>query len=325
MQFPRGEAQRILAARWFSRFGARSFAIAYLTGAVLLLPSLVPVASAQTPTDRRAVADPRIPERATLVATARATVYSGDRLQVRTHVVGEGETLESIARDLGVAVQTITFNNGLTSNEAFHPGMTLTVPPVDGAVYVVRAGDTIESVSQRFGSDAKAFMDINRLYFEPQNFAVGKTIVVPVPAARLSDPRLADPVARAEPVARGSVSAPVAQRLQWPVAGIITQYFWYGHSGVDIAAPYGSPIGASDAGTVSAVGWVAVGGLHVCVKHDWGIETCYYHTSAVYVAVGQRVGRGQVVAAIGMTGVTTGPHVHWEANLGAVRVNPLSY
>lgn len=324
MRFPRGEAQRILAARWFSRSGARTFALAYLTGAVLLLPSLLPAASAPAATDARAVLETRIAERATLLATARATVVA-DPPQVRAHVVGEGETLESIAHDFGVAVQTIAFNNGLTSKEDFHPGMTLTVPPVDGAVYVVRSGDTVESVSQRFGSDVKAFMDLNRLYFEPQNFAVGKTIVVPVPVARLSDTRLADPVARAQPAARGSVSAPVAQRLQWPVAGVITQYFWYGHSGVDIAAPYGAPIGASDAGVVSAVGWVAVGGLHVCVKHDWGMETCYYHTSAVYVSVGQRVGRGQGVAAIGMTGVTTGPHVHWEANLGAVHVNPLAY
>ena len=94
---------------------------------------------------------------------------------------------------------------------------------------------------------------------------------------------------------------------------------------MDIAAPYGAPIGASDAGTVSAVGWVAVGGLRVCVAHDWGMTTCYYHTSATYVSVGQSVARGQVIAAIGLTGVTTGPHVHWEASLNGMLMNPLAY
>jgi murein DD-endopeptidase MepM/ murein hydrolase activator NlpD len=181
-------------------------------------------------------------------------------------------------------------------------------------------------------------MDANRLYFEPQNFAPGKEILVPVVSASFPGFQL-DALARAATVARGStgggnasvapsagvVSAPVAHRLQWPVGGVITQGYWAGHLGVDIAAPYGTAIGASDAGVVSAVGWVAIGGLRVCVAHDWGITTCYYHTSATYVYVGQRVARGQIVAAIGLTGVTTGPHVHWEANLNGVLVNPLAY
>src|SRR5207245_10226497 len=105
----------------------------------------------------------------------------------------------------------------------------------------------------------------------------------------------------------------------------ITQYFWYGHKGVDLAAPYGTRIDASEAGVVSAVGWGAVGGVRVCVKHDWGMETCYYHTSATYVAVGQQVVRGAVIAAIGLTGVTTGPHVHWEARYNGELVDPLTY
>jgi murein DD-endopeptidase MepM/ murein hydrolase activator NlpD len=177
-------------------------------------------------------------------------------------------------------------------------------------------------------------MDVNRLYFEPQNFTAGKDVLVPVPSAAYPAFAL-DAVARAEPPARGnapaapasdeSVAAPSGGRLQWPVAGVITQNYWSGHRGVDIGAPYGAALGASDAGTVSAVGWVAVGGLRVCVAHDWGMTTCYYHTSATYVYVGQRVARGQVIAAIGLTGVTTGPHVHWEANLNGMLVNPLAY
>ena len=174
-------------------------------------------------------------------------------------------------------------------------------------------------------------LDANRLYFEPDNFTVGKEILVPVPSATYPDFQLQDPVARANSVARGAaavvapVVAPVARRLSWPVAGVITQYYSAYHTGVDVAAPYGTPIGASDDGIVSATGWVAVGGLRVCVRHLGGIETCYYHTSAVYVSVGQAVARGQAIAAIGLTGVTTGPHVHWEANLNGLLVNPLAY
>jgi murein DD-endopeptidase MepM/ murein hydrolase activator NlpD len=114
-------------------------------------------------------------------------------------------------------------------------------------------------------------------------------------------------------------------RLGWPVNGILTQYFWWGHTGVDIAAPYGTTLGASDAGVVVATGWVPVGGLRVCVQHSGGLQTCYYHTGAVFVTPGQTVQRGQAIASIGMTGVTTGPHVHWELKVNGVAVNPLNY
>ncbi len=114
------------------------------------------------------------------------------------------------------------------------------------------------------------------------------------------------------------------QRFVRPAAGAITQYVQGRHTGVDVAAPFGSVVVASDAGTVSKVDQVAVGGRHVCVQHAGGLESCYYHTSATLVSLGDRVARGQPVALIGLTGETTGPHVHWEAKLFGRIVDPLS-
>ncbi len=109
-----------------------------------------------------------------------------------------------------------------------------------------------------------------------------------------------------------------------PVVGAITQIIRPGHTGIDIAAPLGALITAADDGIVTAVGWVNVGGRRVCVGHATGIVTCDYHTSAALVRVGDRVVRGQPVALVGLTGVTTGPHVHWEATVGAQIVDPLT-
>ena len=75
---------------------------------------------------------------------------------------------------------------------------------------------------------------------------------------------------------------------------------------------------------MTATGWVAVGGLRVCVQHTGNLTVCYYHTSAVYVNVGQQVARGQIIAAIGISGVTTGPHVHWECKIGSAFKDCLS-
>jgi murein DD-endopeptidase MepM/ murein hydrolase activator NlpD len=67
-----------------------------------------------------------------------------------------------------------------------------------------------------------------------------------------------------------------------------------------------------------------VGGFHVCVMHAGGLESCDYHISLSLVAKGDHVVRGQPIALVGMTGLTTGPHVHWEAKLNGRIVDPLA-
>ncbi|MEP7004216.1 MAG: M23 family metallopeptidase, partial [Chloroflexota bacterium] len=119
--------------------------------------------------------------------------------------------------------------------------------------------------------------------------------------------------------------APVTDlRYVRPVVGAITQVLTPRHTGIDIAAPLGSLIVAADAGVVTAVDWVAVGGRRVCVGDASGVVSCAYHTSAALVRVGDRVARGQPVALVGLTGVTTGPHVHWEAMVGTRILDPLT-
>jgi murein DD-endopeptidase MepM/ murein hydrolase activator NlpD len=118
--------------------------------------------------------------------------------------------------------------------------------------------------------------------------------------------------------------APTDLRYVRPVVGAITQIITPTHTGIDVAAPLGALIEAADDGVVTAIGWVNVGGRRVCVGHATGVETCDYHTSAALVHVGDRVVRGQPIALVGLTGVTTGPHVHWEAKVGTRIVDPLT-
>ena len=130
---------------------------------------------------------------------------------------------------------------------------------------------------------------------------------------------------RSDPVSRSRAQrlASEGNRFVRPVAGAFTQFLQGSHTGIDVAAPVGSILVASDDGVVDATGWVPVGGYRVCVMHAGGLESCDYHTSLPLVAVGDRVVRGQPVALVGMTGLTTGPHVHWEAKLNGRIVNPL--
>ncbi len=132
---------------------------------------------------------------------------------------------------------------------------------------------------------------------------------------------------RADPAARSRLGRidGASRRFIRPVAGAVSQFLQGSHTGVDIAAPYGSIIVAADDGVVDAAGWVQVGGRRVCVQHAEGFESCYYHTSAALVSIGDHVARGQPIALIGMTGATTGPHVHWEVKENGRIVDPLSH
>jgi murein DD-endopeptidase MepM/ murein hydrolase activator NlpD len=242
---------------------------------------------------------------------------------IQEYTLSKDDSLSSIANFYGISPEAVAFANGISDPYHLQIGRQIMIPPLEGALYTVAAGDTVASVAERFKVAPAVINDYNRLYFEPEHFAPGQLIFV----QNATLPALpAPPEANASVIARTSVSAPSAAAggyLKWPVAGWISQYYWAGHTGVDIAAPYGSGLGASVDGVISQNGWVAVGGLHICVKSG-NLEECYYHLSAAYLPVGTAVSAGQIVAAIGLTGVTTGPHVHWETKINGVFVNPLA-
>ena len=96
------------------------------------------------------------------------------------------------------------------------------------------------------------------------------------------------------------------------------------HKGVDFAAPTGTPIFAAADGVVTESGWTDGGyGNIVELRHENGALTLYAHTNRVYVSKGQLVSRGQMVAEVGTTGRSTGPHLHFEMAVGGVTINPL--
>jgi murein DD-endopeptidase MepM/ murein hydrolase activator NlpD len=97
------------------------------------------------------------------------------------------------------------------------------------------------------------------------------------------------------------------------------------HAGVDIAAEFGTPVKASATGVVQQAAWNGGYGRFVSIDHGDGMTTCYGHMSAIAVAPGQRVTRGQVIGYVGSSGYSTGPHLHFEMREGGSTVNPLQF
>ena len=101
---------------------------------------------------------------------------------------------------------------------------------------------------------------------------------------------------------------------------------WYLHKGIDIAQAMGTPILATANGKVAKVDYQALGyGHYIDLKHDYGFSTRYGHLSRTYVTKGQDVVRGQVIAAMGQSGLATGPHLHYEVRIGTEVVDPTKY
>jgi murein DD-endopeptidase MepM/ murein hydrolase activator NlpD len=97
------------------------------------------------------------------------------------------------------------------------------------------------------------------------------------------------------------------------------------HSGVDVAAWPGTPVRATADGIVSFAGWSGGSGKLIVIEHGFGYRTCYAHNKKIVVKVGQIVKRGDIIAYVGSTGNTTGPHVHYEVWIDGKPVNPKSY
>ncbi len=117
-----------------------------------------------------------------------------------------------------------------------------------------------------------------------------------------------------------------------PVAGTITSRYGVSsrirkstHTGLDIATPTGTPIQVVASGTVTAASYSGAYGNLVKVEHGNGLETWYAHTSKMYVKVGQKVEAGEVIAAVGSTGNSTGSHLHLEIRIDGEHVNPQNY
>jgi murein DD-endopeptidase MepM/ murein hydrolase activator NlpD len=121
----------------------------------------------------------------------------------------------------------------------------------------------------------------------------------------------------------------------WPVRGWLTSGFGYRfspwgegvkmHKGIDIAAPYGSDIFAPSDGVVVFAGGKGGYGQAVILDHGYGIQTLYGHNSQLFVAEGDTVKRGQKISAVGSSGSSTGPHLHYEIHVDGIPTDPMNY
>ncbi len=245
---------------------------------------------------------------------AEADPPSEDRgLFFSAYRVSAGDTVGAIAERFGVSQDSIISFNDIQNTRALRPGQILKIPSMAGILYTAKAGDTVESVAAAFEIDANGIVEANRLL----KSELPASKVVFLPDARLPSFKLRE--------INGDL-------FRWPVRGWITsRYGWRSdpfsgtrsfHNGLDIGAAMGTPIGAAMEGRVVETGYSSTLGNYVYVSHHSGWSSFYGHMSSIAVKAGQYVAMGQKIGAVGSTGYSTGPHLHFSVFKYGRPMNP---
>jgi murein DD-endopeptidase MepM/ murein hydrolase activator NlpD len=245
------------------------------------------------------------------------------RLEIITYSVEAGDTAQMIAEKFGLQPTTLMWSNPSMEKrpDLLQVGQILTILPIDGVYHTVEVSDTLESIAEAYQVEV---VDIADCAFNsiPENneLSVGGKIIVPggtKPYEAQSVTAYSGPVP--EDVSANGI-------FYWPASGVLTQGYWYGHRAIDIGNPVGTAVVASDGGYVSFAGWTDIGyGYLIVIDHGNRFRTYYAHLSNIFVWEGQAVSAGQTIGAMGSTGNSTGPHLHFEIRYDNYPTNPLIY
>ena len=236
----------------------------------------------------------------------------------QTYTVLAGDTIGGIAKKFGLSnISTLISVNNISNVRSVYSGQKLQIPSIDGIIYTVKKGDTLEGLVKKNEIRLEVLIDVNELTSEV--LSVGQKIFLP--GVGLDAQTLKN--------AMGDLfKLPIKARFRWtspygyridPIKKVRSF-----HTGTDMACPTGTPIYAAMGGTVTYTGVSSVFGNYVIVSHPNGYQTLYAHMSKILVKKGQSVGQETKLGLVGSTGYSTGPHLHFTVYKNGKVVDPMT-
>jgi murein DD-endopeptidase MepM/ murein hydrolase activator NlpD len=297
-----------------------------LAGGAALLPADEPV--------RPVAEDGRIARR----ADVHTLIPTRGRAEVLTYTVQSGDTLFGIAERYGLKPETVLWGNYFTLRDDPHslrPGQILNILPVDGTYHYVTEGNNIEQVAAFYRVSPQDILDWGSNQLDPDNPVLVPDTYLVIPGGQRELQSWVVPTITRTAVTTaatnfgqcpGGYSGAVGTGFfVWPAdSRQLSGYdFTAIHRGLDIRAPLGAPIYASDSGVVVYAGPNDRGyGNLVVIDHGNGWQTVYAHLSQWNVVCGQSVFQGNLVGLSGSTGNSSGPHLHFEVRFNGAHINP---
>lgn len=281
---------------------------------------------------------------------ALTTVVALDQNQadytVYTHVVAEGQTLDSIATQYGVSKDTIRWaNDSLLGpySESVKVGWSLKIPQMNGVLYTVKAGDSVDTILAKVqNSNRFDIAELNNLVPPNYELTVGQQVFVPN-GSIIKPPLIPQAVYSQYYGGTGYIPSGVQAYGSLPGFPIgsfddplthpsCAGYLWMRgfslgwHTGVDLSKGGGCPIRAIAAGTVTFAGWSGTGGFAVYIDHGNGVTSEYLHGRGdIWVKKGSYVAKGQEIMFMGSSGNSTGTHLHLTLRFNGQIIDPAPY
>lgn len=237
-----------------------------------------------------------------------------------SHTVEDGESLGDIATLLGVTVSNLLASNRLFGGEVLQPGQTLYASD-EGIVHIIQRGQTLTDISRSYAVPVETLTEANDLRSNSTIFAGDRLLI---PGARTSFWN------NAVALSRG-----VSTQFIWPLEGdVVSEYgprihpvlgTAENHDGIDLDVPEGTTVHATAGGEVFFYGDQPGYGNVLIIEHTGGFYSLYGHLADSFVFSGQYVEMGQAVAQSGNTGISSGPHLHFELRNGNYPIDPARY
>ena len=245
------------------------------------------------------------------------TEYSS---KISVYTVREGDTMASIAKMFNVSVNTILWANDMNSKSVLKVGQNITILPVSGIKYTIKKNDTILTIANKYKANVDEIYNYNDIDSKTK-LTVGQTIIIPDVEMSIYSPvkivkALNGMIVPEDPLIVDTKKLPFYEDYYiCPVVGVLTQGL-HGRNSIDLGAPVGTVIKAAASGVVtiskSNGTWNGGYGNFVVISHDNNTQTLYGHMLKSIVETGEKVSKGQVIGYVGISGLTTGPHVHFE-------------
>lgn len=240
--------------------------------------------------------------------------------EILSHEVEDGETLTDVALALGVSAANLRASNGLYGGEALQPGEILYAAR-EGVLHTIKSGQTLTDISLTYVVPIEEITRANGISAD-QTIRAGERLLIPTSGNTYW-----------ENVVRLSGGTP--SQFIWPLLAEVVSEFgwrdhpvlgdWHHHDGIDLDVPEGTLVYASASGEVFFYGEQPGYGNVLILEHGDGYYTMYGHLSGTFVQPGRFVEAGQGIAQSGNTGISSGPHLHFEIRNGQFPINPLRY